>query len=563
MDHQDDDRRLFDMLAGRLLRFRMEFDPVWATGQGETSFDHALPDPSREALGRHLEALAEVGEALAAFDPDRLDPDRQVDREVLRTWIRAERFRDEVLESGRRDPLPLVHRLGEGLHQLVARRDRPERERREAFTARLAAVPGYLETGALELSQVPTIHAETALAQLGGLHHLFHVLDDGEDLPAGHAAAVDAADAALSDFRHRLESELLPRSRAGAWRLGEERWTEKRRLELDSGLPEDEIPEATFQEICLAQAHMLEASRDLLGGAGRGRGFRSGGPLDEDDRAVVCEALEVAGRDRCGRYQLVDECRAAVDEVRAFVVDRDLVGPLPPDRLRVEESPEFSRGVAVASLHNPGPLDPPSAESFFYMDPVPEAWSEARSDSFLAEYNRSQLRVLAAHETYPGHFVQLALARSSGRPQRAAFGSGTFIEGWAVYSEEVMLEAGFRQDDPRFRLAFWKMRLRTALNERLDRGLHTGELDPGDALRMLRVGGFQEAAEAEGKVRRAQLTSCQLSEYLLGLFEVRDLRDRYRARTGSGFSLPAFHRDLLARGSLPPRHLGRLLWNAM
>jgi uncharacterized protein (DUF885 family) len=223
---------------------------------------------------------------------------------------------------------------------------------------------------------------------------------------------------------------------------------------------------------------------------------------------------------------------------------------LPSTPVKVIVAPEFNRGAAVAYCQPPGALEP-QGETFFAIAPTPADWPEKRKHSFYREYNEYMLYDLTVHEAMPGHYLQLAHANQFKAPTlvRALFSSGTFAEGWAVYTERMMAEAGF--GGPEVRMQQLKMRLRATINAILDQKIHLGAMTEPEALDLMMKQGFQEEGEAVGKWKRARLTSTQLSTYFVGTLEFDDLRAAAEARDGAMFNLKRYHDTALSFGTPP------------
>jgi uncharacterized protein (DUF885 family) len=221
----------------------------------------------------------------------------------------------------------------------------------------------------------------------------------------------------------------------------------------------------------------------------------------------------------------------------------------------IEEMPEFARGVAVAYCDPPGPLETAEVPTFYCIAPAPVEWPKDRVESFYREYNDHMLRNLTVHEAMPGHFLQLAHSRRfrAGTRVRALGFSGPFVEGWAVYAEELMAGLGF--GGLPVRLQQLKMQLRMSLNAVIDQLVHCEGLSERDAMELMTGRGFQEVGEAAGKWKRALLTSTQLSTYFVGYTEVAEIA----AARPFGATPKAWHDAMLAHGSPPPRHLRTLL----
>jgi uncharacterized protein (DUF885 family) len=228
------------------------------------------------------------------------------------------------------------------------------------------------------------------------------------------------------------------------------------------------------------------------------------------------------------------------------------------DPVEIIVMPEIHRGVSVAYCQPPGPLETRPLPTFYAISPTPAGWSAQRVESFFREYNVHMVRNLTAHEAMPGHVLQLAHARrfQAPTPVRAAFWSGPFVEGWAVYAEELMARHGF--GGPAVRMQQLKMQLRTTINAVLDARIHAHGMTEAEALRLMIERGHQEEGEAVGKWRRAQLTSTQLSTYYVGYSEVRDVVGELRAARPTRADRDV-HDAVLAYGSPSPRHLRTLL----
>ena len=222
--------------------------------------------------------------------------------------------------------------------------------------------------------------------------------------------------------------------------------------------------------------------------------------------------------------------------------------------------PEFRRGVSLAYCDSPGAMET-GLKTFYAVSPPPASWSEEQVTSHLREYNRRSLHNLTIHEAMPGHFVQLAHANRNPRRIRSALGSGTFVEGWAVYCEWMMCEEGFLKEDPLMRLIVLKWYLRDVTNALLDQAVHVDGINQEEAMRMLMEDAFQEEREAAGKWRRAQLTSAQLSTYFVGYLEHVDLRAEAEKKWGKKFVLKDYHDRVVSFGSIPVKYVRSLLFD--
>jgi uncharacterized protein (DUF885 family) len=221
------------------------------------------------------------------------------------------------------------------------------------------------------------------------------------------------------------------------------------------------------------------------------------------------------------------------------------------------------RGVYSVGGFNPAPALEPQLGAFYWITPIPATWPQERIDSKLREYNFYGLKILTLHEAMPGHYVQMEIANNvepaTRRVLRGVLGNNPYIEGWAVYATQMMLEEGYLDHSPELALTFAKHQLRVIANTILDVRLQMLNMSDQEALDLMQNQTFQEKEEATEKLQRAKLTNCQLPVYFVGWQAWLRLRDRYRQAKGSAFQLPAFHDAALREGAVPLPMMEKLL----
>lgn len=220
--------------------------------------------------------------------------------------------------------------------------------------------------------------------------------------------------------------------------------------------------------------------------------------------------------------------------------------------------PEFKRGNSLAYIQPAPPLDP-EAGTIYAVSPPPADWSAERVESFLEEYNQHMLQILTIHEAYPGHFVQLDYANRCPSLVRRLLRSGVFIEGWAVYTEQMMIDEGYGDGDLALRLTQLKYYLRAVANAILDHRMHCTGMTDDEALDLLMHRAFQSEGEARLKVVRAKQSSVQLSTYFVGRMALYRLRQQIQRELGDDFDLGRYHEAVLAHGNVPVHHLPELV----
>ena len=562
----------FAALARSTVDGMLERRPELATLLGSHAHDGRLAIGTAEY---HDELARWCGDRLAdvqRLDLDRLSAEYRVDARILANQLELCRFTTAELREHEWNPM--LANPGRAIYLLLARDFAPLRDRLRSVAERLAAVPQALAAArSVAAGRLPRVHLETALSQFAGTERLIGTELDraltgapGElvpgDLAAGRAAALDA----IMDHRRWLEQRLADgshgdRSQGGGFRdprIGPELFARKLRLTLESGgsagellaRAEADLDEATGQITETAVRLGLRATDgSRLAGEGSGRG------------EIVRRVLDSLAADAPDDTTILGLVRRAYDAQLAFVREHAIVTAY-DDPVDVIEMPEIDRGVAIAYCDPPGPLETVEMPTFVAVSPTPRDWTADRVQSFYREYNRHMVQNLMVHEAMPGHVLQLGHARrfTGGTPVRAAFWSGSFVEGWAVYAEELMAGHGYpgEGNPDAVRMQQLKMRLRMIINTILDVRVHCLGMPEAEAMALMTGRGFQEDGEAAGKWRRALLTSAQLSTYYVGYTEVADLAARLRAHRPE-WSESRRHDELLAHGSPAVQHLRSLL----
>jgi uncharacterized protein (DUF885 family) len=528
--------------------------PDLATELGDHRFDDRLPDQGAAALDDERHGLDQFAARLTAVDHAALDAELRVDAAVLGNDVARRLF--EIEELRERAWNPLLANPGQALYTLLARDYAPLPDRLRALAGRLAAVPAALAAARGELGRMPRVHLETAIGQFDGTiglatEEVNAALRQASGRPGAAAAAADveraqpAALTALAGHRDWLSARLAGDDPAAGGagfadpRLGQELFARKLSLTLSAAADAGVI-------LARAEADLGRVTDEITEVAGQ---------LGGSPREVLGQ-LGAAAPDEA---TILAFCADALAQQTAFVRSRDLV-TLYDDPVEVIDMPEINRGIAVAYCDPPGPLEPVPGATFIAVSPTPKDWPSERVASFYREYNRHMVHNLMVHEAMPGHYLQLQHSRrfAGATALRAALWSGPFVEGWAVYAEELMSRHGYpgEGDPAAVRMQQLKMQLRMVINAILDARVHAHGMTHGEAMELMTGRGFQEDGEAAGKWRRAQLTSAQLSTYYVGYTEVADLAADL---LGRGLPERAAHDSMLAHGSPPVRLLRTLL----
>ncbi|MEQ3438582.1 DUF885 domain-containing protein [Stenotrophomonas maltophilia] len=553
----------FADLSKRALDTWMQLSPVSATQIGDHRYDSELDDLSAAGQQKTVAAYKALLGELDKIEVAKLGRENQVDAAILRNQLQSEIWNAEVLQSGKWDPQLYNGVAGSAIYGLMAREFAPLPERLKAATARMEKLPAIFAQARenLDPARVPKIHAETVAKQNKGILSIvdtFITPHIGE-LPQADQqrlqAAIDGLKKAVDEQQTWLDKTLVPNAK-GDFRIGAEKYDQKLKFALSSSLSRQEIGERARAELKRVREDMYGIAQTVLKDK-PGAPEMPTQPTDEQQQKAIEAALELAYADKPARNKVVDDAKAALEQSTAFVREHDLM-TLPDAPVDIILMPEFQRGVAVAYCDSPGPLDK-NLKTFYAVSPIPDDWNEKQVDSFLREYNSRMIHLLSIHEGTPGHYLEGWHSAKFPSTLRAVLRSGLFAEGWAVYTERMMQEQGYLNNDPLFHLVQLKFYLRTISNAILDQGVHVDNWDREKAMHLMTHDAFQQESEAAGKWVRAQLTSAQLPTYFVGAQEHFDTRKAVQEKLGDKFKLKAYHDQVLSYGAPPVRFARQLM----
>jgi len=547
--------REFTTLAQEYLDDRAERHPSSATDLGDHRFDDRLGDPSEQARAEERRAMDRWAGRLEAIDDSALSAEHRVDAAMMANGVARRVFELDELREHTWNPLQA--NPGKAIYQLLARDFAPLPERLAAVAGRLAEVPAVLAEARRQLGLMPRVHLETAIGQFAGTIALVSgqvddALKAAPQCELQLAQVRPAALEALTEHRAWLLERLGEAAASGIGgfadpRIGPERFARKLSLTLNAAADADAILARAHADLDRVSEEIAELAAQIAGSAQPGE---------------VRQVLDRLAQDVPDDTNILEFCRDALTEQTAFVTDHQLLSVY-DDPVELIVMPEIDRGVAVAYCDSPGPLEPTPQPTFIAVSPTPAGWPPERVASFYREYNRHMVHNLMVHEAMPGHYLQLQHSRrfeGSDTAIRAALRSGSFTEGWAVYTEELMADHGYPgEGDPRaVRMQQLKMQLRTIINAILDARVHAHGMTEAEAMALMTGRGYQEEGEAAGKWRRALITSAQLSTYYVGYSEISDLARELRA-ANPGRPEREIHDRMLAHGSPPVRLLRTLV----
>jgi uncharacterized protein (DUF885 family) len=434
--------------------------------------------------------------------------------------------------------------------------------------SRLGQVPRLLDQVKQYLGETDPIFVETAIQENDGNIDLIQstILSEipaGSPWKAEYDQLAPPALAALKGFSQWLKDDLGRRPSKFTWRLGKEFYDPKFRLVMETEVTPEQVLADAENDMKSVRAEMLALALPMHTQMYPDHDDHSGLTGRDRENKIIGEVLEKISDEHPRRDQLQPAVEGDLESIKQFIREKKIVSLTSRDNLKVIPTPPFERGVySVAGFHSAPPLEP-QADAEFWVTPIDPAMPEDQAESKLREYNNYALKWLTIHEALPGHYIQFehlnSIQPESRRLLRSLFGNGAYVEGWAEYIAQVMMDEGYLNHDPRFRLVMRKIRLRLLANTILDVRMHTMGMTDAQAMEMMTTEGFQTQAEAAGKLRRVKLTSTQLPTYYVGIREWFKLRKEYQAKAGNRFDMLRFHDLVLDEGPLPVPVVGRLV----
>lgn len=555
----DEDAKLAAFFT-RYLDEQLKRHPSEATRLGDHRFDDRLDDLSPAARTAGEARLRAAAAALPKeIDYAKLSRAGQIDFEILAHELKKSIWLVENTRPYEQDPRVYNEVISDSVFILLTQSTVPRERALQSAIARIGQIPKVLAAAKESLKDPPKTYAEVAVRQNRGAiafyeSGIFAITGEnpqGSELQGACRKIIPS----LKEYQEFLEKTLLPKA-AGDWRLGKDKFYQKMLLELDAGVTADQVLADAEAEAERVEREMVVIARQLWA-----RYFPKQ-PLPPDDsagRRDLVRKVVAAVSDEHGKVEeLLKDAQTVVAKVKQFISEQDVLRLPDPDRCKVIEMPEFQRGFSVAYLNPAPPLDPKSA-SHYAISPPPADWDDRRVKTYLQEYNRHMLQILTIHEAYPGHYVQLEYSNRHPSQIRRVLYSGVFAEGWAVYTEQMMLDQGYGGGDPALRLNQLKFYLRAVINAILDHKMHCDNMTDEEAKSILMDRAYQSEAEAVGKIQRAKLSSCQLSTYFVGRMAFYRLRQQVQREMGDQFQLGRYHEAVLDHGTLPVKYLPELV----
>ncbi|WP_351011517.1 DUF885 domain-containing protein [Shewanella sp. S1-58-MNA-CIBAN-0166] len=532
--------------------------PTWALYSGKHVNDGYLDIPNQASRDKTLQFVKQQQAALAQFDPQLLSANELIDYKLLSNLVESMQWEITRFKGWQWDPSN--YNVAGGFAQIINEDFAPLDERLGSVIARLENVPAYYEAARQNISEPTLEHTQLAIMQNQGAFSVLsaelaqQVTDSGlsAEQKALFAERFDAATAAIKqhiEWLTALETKLTENG-GRDFRIGETLYEEKFAFDIQSGMTAKQLYDKAVADKNHVQQEMAKITDTIWS-------KYIDTPKPDDERQAIRQLIDVLSTKHVKRENFVAEVRKQIPELIKFVNDKQLVTLDPNKPLIVRETPEYMRGFAGASISAPGPYDK-GGNTYYNVSPLDDM-SDESAESYLREYNHWILQVLNIHEAIPGHYTQLVFSNQSPSLVKSLFGNGAMIEGWAVYTERMMLEEGYGNFEPEMWLMYYKWNLRVICNTILDYSIQVNGMGEQEVIDLLENEAFQQRAEAEGKWRRATLSQVQLTSYYAGYREIYDFREQLKAKQGENFDLKQFHEQFLSYGSAPVKFIKQLM----
>jgi uncharacterized protein (DUF885 family) len=529
-------------------------NPEWASSQGFHNYDSILIIPTDQS-DRIVMRFAQIQlDSLKNYPLTQLSDNNKTDIQMIENLMKSFLFSINEIKSGTWNPAQ-YNVSGSFAEILNGNYDSIENRLRD-FDLKMNNIPAYYEAAARNLKNPTIEHMELAIAQnLGGLS-VFKTdfksalskskWSDEQKTGALEKAAVSIK--AIEDYVDFLKK--MPNETPRSFRLGKELYTRKFDLDIQSSFSAEEIYQKALQEKEVLHKKMFVLADKLWSK------YLPNEQKPINKLALTRKVIDKISLQHTTPEKFQAEIEKQIPELIAFVKEKDLLFIDPSKPLVVRKEPDYMAGVAGASISAPGPYDK-NANTYYNVGSL-SGWSTEDSESYLREYNDYILQILNIHEAIHGHYTQLVYANQSPSIIKSILGNGAMIEGWAVYTERMMLESGYKNSDEMW-LMYYKWNLRTICNTILDNSVHTRNISKADALQLLTKEAFQQNAEAEGKWKRATLSHVQLCSYFAGYTEIYAFREEIKKQQGTKFNLKQFHEKFLSYGSAPVKYIKELM----
>jgi uncharacterized protein (DUF885 family) len=545
----------FDQFKQRFVDALWVKYPNWASSVGFHKFDSILTIPNIAEKEATLQFSNLFLDSLKSFDLNALSANNKTDYYLIKNNLESSIFYAKEFDSGSWNPSE--YNIGGAFSELLNTNQYGLEERLKNIMIKLKNVDLYYAAAKDNIKNPTKEHTDLAINQLSGAISVFET-DIPEAAKGSKLTAIEKN--VLNERCKKAVSEInayvnflksMKNEHPRPFNLGKDLYFKKFEFDIQSKFTANEIYERALQRKKELHQKMFLAAVDLwpkyFGNVKR----------PADSLQLIRKMIDKLSINHTHRDSFQTEIEQQIPKLISFIKDKDLIYIDPSKPLVVRKEPAYMQGVAGASISSPGPYDK-NGNTYYNVGTLAN-YSAQEAESYLREYNDYILQILNIHEAIPGHYTQLVYSNNSPSLIKSLFGNGAMIEGWAVYTELMMLENGYGSNSPEMWFMYYKWHLRSVCNTILDYSVHVNNMSEKDALHLLINEAFQQEAEAKGKYKRVSLTQVQLCSYFTGFTEIYDLRETIKTKQGKDFNLKQFHEKFLSYGSAPVKYISEAM----
>lgn len=545
----------FDKFKQQYIDALWKQNPDWASSVGYHKYDSVLVIPNDANRAGQATFIRSMQGRLASFNVAQLPPLNQIDYHLIDNQLKASLWQIDTLKAYQWDPSSynVIGNFAFILNEHYA----PLATRLKSFYQKMENIPAYYEEAKRQIKN-PVVELTTlAIDQhLGGVSVIEKDFVDSlkkTKIPAAEQklmlARVKTSVAAINSFALWLKDLKNPTPRS--FRLGKDLYAQKFKYDIQSAYSAKQIYDSALVRKRYLHSQMFKLSKQLW------PKYFNKKYMPADTLMAIGKMIDTLSVKHSKPENFQSDIEKILPQLTAFVKQKDLLYIDPSKPLIVRKEPGYMAGVAGASCSSPGPYDK-GGNTYFNVGSL-AGWPKEKAESYLREYNQYMLQILCIHEAIPGHYTQLVYANQSPSLIKSVLGNGAMIEGWAVYTEQMMLDNGFDNGEPEMWMMWYKWNLRSVCNTILDYSVHSGNMNRDEVVKMLTKEAFQQQAEAEGKWKRVSVTSVQLTSYYTGYKEITALREAYKKQLGAKYKLKEFNEKFLSYGSAPIKYIKELM----
>ena len=522
--------------------------PSEGTAVGHHKYDDKLENGAADATKKRIGTVQALQARLDKLRAGKLSDDEAIDAEVLNGLMKAELLDMEVVRTWRQNPMGYISTPPEAIDGLMKRDFAPAAQRLRSVVARLKATPAMFEALRANVDNPPKEFTDLAIRMgEGSLGFYRDTVRDWAKEAAGKDAdlfkefntANDAVVKSLSETVAWMKKDLLPKSK-GTYALGSETFAKQLLYEELVDIPLDKL-------LAIGEANLKRDQETFRAVAKK-----------IDDKKTPAEVMKAISDDHPTEADLIPSARRTIEKIRKFLVDKKIVTIPSEVRPTITETPPYARNGGFASMDTPGAYETKATEAFYYVTPPEKDWDAKQKEEHLRLFNAPVMQIITIHEAFPGHYIQFLYAKQYPTKTRKLTYCGSNVEGWAHYCEQMTVEEGYGDGNPKIRLAQLSEALLRDCRFVVGIKLHTQGMTVEEGAKVFEKESFQEPSTAYEEARRGAYNPTYLY-YTLGKLQIYKLREDYRKAKGQAYKLETFHNDFVRQGGIPIKLIRRIL----